>query len=103
MAGKDSGKDGRKPADQDQDQGRDRDRGPGPAGDMAYEPSVNQTAHQPMPASHHDDAGQAAVRQSEEHWRRSHGGTPPARDEAGRGKGQGDDDDSDDGGDRKPG
>jgi hypothetical protein len=41
---------------------------------MAYEPAVNQTAHQPMPASDQDDNDQASVRQNEEHWRRSHSG-----------------------------
>jgi hypothetical protein len=64
MTGKDSDKDGRKrPDHQDEDA----------VADLAYEPSVNQTAHHPMPASRDDDTGQAAVRENEEHWRRSHG------------------------------
>ena len=40
---------------------------------MEYQPTVNQTGHHPMPASHNDDKDQAAVRQHEEDRRRSHG------------------------------
>jgi hypothetical protein len=77
MTGKNSGKDGRKrPDHQDGDA----------VADLAYEPSVNQTAHHPMPASRDDDTGQAAVRQNEEHWRRSHGHARSVRNDSGRGK-----------------
>jgi hypothetical protein len=77
MTGKDSGKDGRKRPDrQDEDA----------VADLAYEPSVNQTAHHPMPASRDDDTGQAAVRENEEHWRRSHGRGQSVRNEAEHGK-----------------
>ena len=77
MTAKDSDKDGRKrPDHQDEDA----------VADLAYEPSVNQTAHHPMPASRDDDTGQAAVRENEEHWRRSHGHTRSVRHDAGHGK-----------------
>ncbi|HEV8219546.1 MAG TPA: hypothetical protein VGQ05_04695 [Streptosporangiaceae bacterium] len=77
MTGKDSDKDGRKrPDHQDEDA----------VADLAYEPSVNQTAHHPMPASRDDDTGQAAVRENEEHWRRSHGRARSVRNDAERGK-----------------
>jgi len=73
MTGKDSDKDGRKrPDHQDED----------PVADRAYEPSVNQTGDQPMPASREEDTGQAAVRENEEHWRRSHGHAQSVRNEA---------------------
>ena len=57
-----------------------------PVADLAYEPSVNQTAHHPMPASRDEETGQAAVRENEEHWRRSHGHARSVRNEAGHGK-----------------
>lgn len=77
MNGKDSDKDGRKrPDHQDED----------PAAGLAYEPSVNQTGDQPMPASREEDTGQAAVRENEEHWRRAHGHAQSVRNEAEHGK-----------------
>jgi hypothetical protein len=82
MTGKDSDKHGTNAGDQDQDQGQDHD----PVADLAYEPSVNQTGNHPMPASPDDDKDQAAVRESEEHWRRSHGQARSVRREAEHGK-----------------
>ena len=77
MTGKNSDKDARKRPDH-----KDEDV----AADLAYEPSVNQTADHPMPASRDDDTGQAAVRENEEHWRRSHGHARSVRNEAEHGK-----------------
>ena len=77
MTGKNSDKDARKRPDQN-----DEDA----VADLAYEPSVNQTAHHPMPASRDDDTGQAAVRENEEQWRRSHGRARSVRNEAEHGK-----------------
>ena len=79
MTGKYSDKDGRKPDHEDQE-------GHDPVADLAYEPSVNQTGQHPMPASTDEDKGQAAVRESEEHWRRSHGHARTVRREAEHGK-----------------
>jgi hypothetical protein len=79
MTGADRDKDGRKPDHEDQD-GQDL------VADLAYEPSVNQTGHHPVPASPDEDKGQAAVRESEEHWRRSHGHARSVRREAEHGK-----------------
>jgi len=79
MTGKDSDKDGRKPDHGNQD-------GHDPVADLAYQPSVNQTGHHPTPASADEDKGQAAVRQSEEHWRRSHGHARSVRRAAEHGK-----------------
>jgi hypothetical protein len=76
VTGEDSDKDGRKRPDHQDD----------PVADLAYEPSVNQTGDHPLPASPDEDKGQAAVRESEEHWRRSHGPAQSVRHEAGRGK-----------------
>jgi len=76
MTGKDSDKDARDSEHQDHD----------PVADLAYEPSVNQTGDQPMPASRDEDSGQAAVRENEEHWRQSHGHAQSVQHEAGRGK-----------------
>jgi hypothetical protein len=80
MTGKDSDKDGANAGHQDQGQGHD------PVADLAYEPSVNQTGDHPMPASPDDDKGQAAVRESEEHWRRSHGHAGSVRNDAEHGQ-----------------
>ena len=80
MTGKDSDKDGTNAGHQDQ--GRDHD----PVADLAYEPSVNQTGDHPMPASPDDGKGQAAVRESEERWRRSHGHARSVRREVEHGK-----------------
>ena len=77
MTAKDHDKDGRKRPDH-QDEGA--------AAGLAYEPSVNQTAHHPMPASRDDDTGQAAVRENEEHWRRSDGHARSVRHDAEHGK-----------------
>jgi hypothetical protein len=79
MTGKDSGKDARKPHHEDQD-------GHDPVADLAYQPSVNQTGDHPLPASADEDKGQAAVRESEEHWRRSHGRAGSVRNDAEHGK-----------------
>ena len=48
MTGKSSDKDARKRPDH-------KDEDEDAAADLAYEPSVNQTAHHPMPASRDDD------------------------------------------------
>jgi hypothetical protein len=80
MTGKDSDKDGTNAGHQDQ--GQDHD----PVADLAYEPSVNQTGHHPMPASPDDDKDQAAVRENEEHSRRAHGHARSVRREAEHGK-----------------
>jgi hypothetical protein len=96
MTGQDGDKDGRKaqdgkgsrerPAHQDQAKSQDRDRDHDPLEGMAYEPAVNQIAHEPMPASRDDDADHLAVRESEEHWRRMHSPARSVRRDAEHGK-----------------
>ncbi len=73
-----------RPAGQDQAKNQDRDHDP--LEGMAYEPAVNQIAHEPMPASRHDDADHLAVRESEEHWRRMHTPARSVRRDAEHGK-----------------
>jgi hypothetical protein len=70
MTSKDTGKDSREDEEHEGLEG------------LGYQPSANQTADHPMPASHDDDNDQASVRQNEEHWRRSHASSPPGSDEA---------------------
>ena len=80
MTGTDCGKDGTNAGHQNQRQDHH------PVADLAYQPSVNQTGHHPMPASPDEDKGQAAVRENEEHSRRAHGHARSVRREAEHGK-----------------
>jgi len=49
------------------------------ADQTGYQPSVNQSRHEPMPASHHDDPRQEAVIRSEEHARDGEQAQPAPR------------------------